>query len=122
MRMMLKALVLVPCVVGTTMFAMETAEAVEKPKGRAELQNSKGVQGAQKGNVAPVAKKGTATPIASNATLSKGSRVKSEQARGIPVAEKGKSQAGNCQRQSRAAGQEGPRGSSVSAAQTYSFS
>ena len=90
MRMMLKALVLVPCVVGTTMFAMETAEAVEKPKGRAESQNSKGVQVAQKGNVAPVAKKGTATPIASNATLSKGGRVKSEQAKGIPVAEKGK--------------------------------
>jgi D-alanyl-D-alanine endopeptidase (penicillin-binding protein 7) len=90
MRMMLKALVLVLSVVGTTMFAMEAAEAVEKVKGRAELQNSKGVQVAQKGNVAPVAKKGTATPIASNATLSKGGRVKSEQAKGIPVAEKGK--------------------------------
>jgi hypothetical protein len=41
MRMMLKALVLVPCVVGTTMFAMETAEAVEKAKGRAEYRRAR---------------------------------------------------------------------------------
>jgi hypothetical protein len=90
MRMMLKALVLVPCVVGTTMFAMETAEAVEKAKGRAESQKSKGVQVAQKGNVAPVAKKGTATPIASNATLSKGGRVKSDRQRAFRWRKKGK--------------------------------
>jgi D-alanyl-D-alanine endopeptidase (penicillin-binding protein 7) len=90
MRMMLKALALVLSVVGTTMFPMEAADAAEKAKGRAESQNSKGDQVARKGKVAPVVKKAPATPIASNATLSKGGRVKSEKAKGIPVVGKGK--------------------------------
>lgn len=90
MRMTLRALVLGLSVVGTTMFAMGVAEAVEKTKGRAESQNGRGVQAAPKSKVAPVAKKGTATPIASNAKLSKRDRVRSEEKKGISVVAKGK--------------------------------
>jgi D-alanyl-D-alanine endopeptidase (penicillin-binding protein 7) len=92
MRMTLRALVLVLSVVGTTMFAMGAAEAVEKVKDRAALQNSKGNQVAQKGNAARVATRGKATPKASNGKLAKDVRVQSarQEAKGIPVAEKGK--------------------------------